>query len=154
MKRLIPKLRIGILAAVLFWVPDLIVHVARGKDFSGQDVRLLTVLLPVITLLGLWLVSKVWDSFAVDDLGSIVAALGIWFFGPLFIMTSWAIQQGGFISSWLWAAIVLEMALFPIFTFMMSVYDGTLGAVALVTGALLLRALLIWSRRFEQSAAA
>jgi hypothetical protein len=153
MQLLIPKLRIGIVAAVLFWVPSLIVHGVRGKHFSGQDARLLTVLLPVITLVGLWLASKVWDGFTVDHLGSLVGALGIWFFGPLFIMTSWGMAGGGIAKPLFGPVVAFQTVLFPIFTFMMSAYDGTLGAVALVTGALLLRALLIWSRRVEQSGA-
>ena len=57
---------------------------------------------------------------------------GIWFFGPLCMMISASFSGGGFLSTepWLLASAIV---LFVPYTFMMSTYDGTLGALSVVT---------------------
>lgn len=143
------RIEIGLLGAVLFWGPRLIGHIVWASRFTRREVFILTILLPVLTLAGLWIASKVRTTLAVDGLGSLWAVGGIWITGPIFMTTGWALAQGRDLDVPGWILVILGTALFPIFTFMMSVYDGTLGALAVTTSALFFRAFLVWPRRLQ-----
>jgi hypothetical protein len=141
MKWLTPaRAKTGLLAALLFWVPNVIVHAIRANDFSSRDVRVLTFLLPSIAFLGLWIASRVNTSVATSGPELLSAVLGIWILAPMLITLGWTFAGGGFSSAWGSVGVAIGTVLFPIFTFMMSVRDGTLAALGFVTLGLLLRA--------------
>lgn len=63
---------------------------------------------------------------------------GIWFFGPICIL----LGGGGFTQEGGWVFAIIATVLFPLFTLLLSVYDGTLGAVIFTTLGLLLLQLM------------
>ena len=60
-------------------------------------------------------------------------AVGIWYFGPFCMMISASFSGGGFLLSEVWRSIALAALLFVPYTFVMSTYDATLGALLVVT---------------------
>jgi hypothetical protein len=135
-KRTVEALKYMPLAALSFWVPDVLLHWLRGYRFSGLDVLVLTFLLPIITTP---VVAVVWKRSVNTEnrlLTSISALVGIWLFGPLMMSVGATFSGGGFSQSDGWHFVMMGTSLFPLFTFMMSTYDGTLGALLLTTGLL------------------
>jgi hypothetical protein len=132
--------RVGaaIAGALSFWAPDIVVHVIRGKDFAGRDAMLLTWLLPLmVLLLALVDISLVGRIF--NDRGKVVAVLfGIWLLGPLSMFIGASTSDGGFAMPNSGAAVIIMTVFFPIFTFMMSAYEGSLLALLIVTIGLVL----------------
>lgn len=130
----------GLLTAMIFWIPDIILHAYNGKSFSGREILILTVSLPIIVPSCYHLFRKV-RGFKDDHSLTIISSIaGIWIAGPLFMTIGASFSGGGFSTidgffSQL-SFIITCTALFPICTFMMSTYDGTLGAL-LITSALL-----------------
>lgn len=139
------------LASILFWTPDIVVHAVRGQYFSGRDVFLITVLLPVfagVCLVSIW---KKGIAFKSRARRAILPVLGIWVFGPLMLMISATVGGGGFANlpkGEIWQTLSF-MAMFPVFTFIGSTYDGTLGAVMVATFCLPLLGILARSRRTQ-----
>jgi hypothetical protein len=68
-----------------------------------------------------------------NRLGPILVILGIWLFGPLCMSTGWMFSGGGLAKADGWLLVAMGTVLFPVFTFTMSAYDGTLGAVLITT---------------------
>lgn len=135
-----------IVAALVFWVPDIIVRALRGDRFGGIDLLCLTFFLPLLTCM---IVARMWRKSG--DIGKFLpagfsAVLGIWLFGPLLMNVGFSFSGGGFAKSGGWQLAVLGTGLFPFFTFEMSTYDGTLFAVILVTALLPLMSLFLKHR--------
>lgn len=67
---------------------------------------------------------------------------GVWLFGGLFMTIGATFSGGGFMSPGgaRGAVLVLLLSLFPMYTFIMATYDGSLVALLLVT----ICALLVW----------
>jgi hypothetical protein len=118
-----------------FWIPSIVIHGIRGGDFgaSRSDIILIT-LLPIITAV---LTLQILARSQVGPLSRASIAswmlLGIWFFGPFCMMISASFSGGGFLSSEVWRSIALAALLFVPYTFVMSTYDATLGALLVVT---------------------
>jgi hypothetical protein len=130
----------GLLTAMIFWIPDIVLHAFSGKSFSGREILIMTVSLPIIVPSCYHLFRKVRGFKDHHSLTIISSVMGIWVTGPLFMMIGSSFSGGGFLQldgffSQL-SFIITCTALFPICTFMMSTYDGTLGAL-LITSALL-----------------
>jgi hypothetical protein len=132
-----------IVAALVFWLPDILVHALRGNRFGGIDILGLTVLLPVLTCM---IVARIWRKSG--DIGKFLpadwsAVPGIWLCGPLLMTVGFSFDGGGFAKPGGWQLAVLGTGLFPFFTFEMSTYDGTLFAVILATALLPLMSLFL-----------
>jgi hypothetical protein len=135
-KRIFEALKYAPLGGFSFWAPDVLLHWIRGYRFSGLDVLVLTVLLPITTAL---VVAMVWNRGLKKEnrlLGALFALVGIWFFGPLMMSCGASFSGGGFSQPNGWHVMLMGTGLFPVFTFMMSTYDGTLGALLLTTALL------------------
>ena len=59
--------------------------------------------------------------------------LGVWFFGPFCMMVSASFSGGGLLASEAWRSFAPATLLFVPYTFVMSTYDATLGALLVVT---------------------
>jgi len=155
-KRIFEALKYVALGGFSFWAPDVLLHWLRGYQFSGLDVRILTVLLPITTAL---VVAIVWKRYPKKEnrrLGALFALLGIWLFGPLMMSIGWTFSGGGF-SKPDWHFVLIGTSFFPAATFMASTYDGTLGALLLTTALLPFLSILcslIDRRRLREGAAA
>jgi len=118
-----------------FWIPSIVIHGIRGGDFgaSRSDIILVT-LLPIITAV---LTLQILARFQVGPLSRASIAswmlLGVWFSGPLCMMISATFSHGGFLSSEAWRSLASATLLFVPYTFVMSTYDATLGALLVVT---------------------
>jgi hypothetical protein len=131
----------GLLIALVFWIPDILIHAYSGKTFSRKEVLILTLLMPTLASTGLYFICHARDRKDGHAIRSIGSVLGIWITGPLFMMVSSSFSGSGFSRSDIGifeqiSFVITCMAGFPIFTFMMSTYDGTLFAL-LITTALL-----------------
>jgi len=132
------KLKYVLLGGFFFWAPSVLLHWFRGHKFSGLDVLAVTVLLPFTTVLLFGAVPKT-TVFEVPEnhkQAALSALLGIWLLGPLMMSLGWSSSGGGFSGSGGWLFVTLGTAAFPVFTFIMSTYDGTLAALSITTAAL------------------
>lgn len=134
--------KLSVLGALLFWLPSIIVHMLAGERFSGKHVLILSLLLPTLTLSLLILTALYEMEITRHKLSLLVVMFGIWFFAPLCISISSTFAGGGLAEAEGWLLALVGTLLFPIFTLLLSTYDGTLFAVLLTTlGLLLLQAL-------------
>jgi hypothetical protein len=127
---------IGYVAAGLaFWIPGVVVHAIRGREFGGSRLDLLAVLaLPVVTsTLAVEMLYRKHQSLSRRGTIALWLLLGIWVFGPLCMTIGATFSGGGFTQPEGWRMLLLGIPLFVPLTFMMSTYDGTLGALGVVT---------------------
>lgn len=122
-----------ILGGIVFWTPNIAVHWMRGYLFSYSDAIGITFLLPALAYLffhGVW-----WPWRKPDDRFSLAlfAVLGIWITGPAMLTFSASFCGGGLSQPGAWHFFVIGTLLFPLFSFVMSTYDGTLFALLIVT---------------------
>jgi hypothetical protein len=120
------------------------------------DILVLTVLLPITTALVVAIDWKLRLNTENRLPAALFVLLGIWLFGPLMMSVGWTFIGAGFSKPGGWHLVLMGTALFPLLTFMMSAYDGTLGALLLTTALIpLLPAIhsLIDRRRLRDGAA-
>jgi hypothetical protein len=122
-----------LLGGIVFWVPNIAVHWVTGYRFSYSDAIGITFLLPAATYLFFRLVLWPWRKQEDRLPPSLFAVLGIWITGPAMLTFSASFCGGGLSQPGAWHFFVFGTLLFPLFTFVMSTYDGTLFALLLVT---------------------
>lgn len=134
------------LGGLVFWVPDVVLHIVRGHRFSGADVITLTILLPVIAITSLSLIGFRWRCARAGSASTAVSALiGIWLFGPIFMMAGMIHSGEGFASPIVWIMDLRFWLEFPfILTFIMSTYDGSLGGLTIITFIMGVKAVRAW----------
>ena len=120
------------LGALVFWLPDLVIHAARGSNFSSADVTIVTVASPLLSFFFLALIWRKGIAYQTRWRRVVLPVFGIWVWGPLMISVSATFGGGGFATADAWQTLRM-MTLFPIFDFIGSTYDGSLGALTLVT---------------------
>ncbi len=123
----------GLLGALVFWTPNILVHWIVKYRFSGYVALGLTILLPVTTILffrAVWRPSPKQHSRLSQ---SLFAVLGIWIAGPAMLTFSSSFCGGGLTQPDAWRFFVFGTLLFPVFTLVMSAYDGTFFALLLTT---------------------
>jgi hypothetical protein len=123
----------ALLGALVFWTPNVVVHWIIAYRFSGYVVAGLTFLLPAVTILFFRAVS--WPSLNQRSRLSLAlyAVLGIWIAGPAMLTFSSSFCGGGLTQPDAWRFFVFGTLLFPVFTLVMSAYDGTFFALLLAT---------------------
>jgi hypothetical protein len=126
---------IYIVSGVAFWIPSVVIHAIRGTNFGGSIYDLIAIsLLPVIAAV---VTLEMIDRLRIGDCRRGILAVwmlvGIWVLGPLMMTTGASFSGGGFARPDTWQMLALAIPLFMHFTWMMSVYDGTLGALVVVT---------------------
>jgi hypothetical protein len=151
LRRATKALTHALLGAFVFWTPNIVVHWIIAYRFSGFVVIGLTVLLPAVTIL--FFRGFLWPSLKQESRLSpaLFAVLGIWIAGPSMLTFSASFCGGGLTQPDAWRFFVFGTLLFPLFTFVMSAYDGTVFAVLLTT---LLLPILANSRSKEAFAGA
>jgi hypothetical protein len=123
----------AVLGALVFWAPNVVVHWIIAYRFSGYVVMGLTVLLPAVTIFFFRALS--WSSSNRRSMLSpaLFAVLGIWIAGPSMLTFSSSFCGGGLTQPDAWRFFVYGTLLFPVFTLVMSAYDGTFFALLLTT---------------------
>lgn len=119
--------------AITFWIPDVFLHRVRGRSFSGIDIIILTLGLPLLCIAALKLVWQLRNGRFSLRLAAGSMVIGIWATGPFFMAIGWSFSGGGLATQGGWDFVKLGTLLFPIFTFMGATYDGTLFALGLTT---------------------
>lgn len=126
-------LRLGCIGALAFWGPDTVIHGIRRYSFDSRDVWTVTAVMPLTLLLSLLVCSKLSHLRA----GTIAIRMlaGIWLLGGVFMMVSATFGGGGFAGSdgMLRGLMVIGISLLPIFTCVCAAYDGSLGALLIVS---------------------
>jgi len=140
-------IRETVVPGLLFWTPSVVLHALRGNRFSNLDMVVLTAGLPTFSGICLFLIWRTWGGFRTRVHRVALPVLGVWLLGPLMITVSASFSGGGFSQAGAWQAVGVGTVFFPIFTFMMSAYDGTLGAVLLASLCLPLLAILNGPKR-------
>jgi hypothetical protein len=122
-----------LLGGIVFWVPNITVHWITGFRFSYADAIGVTFFLPAATYLFFrmfwWPLRKQEERLS----SALFAVLGIWILGPSMLTFSASFCGGGLTQPDAWHFFVTGTLLFPLFTFVMSTYDGTLFALLFVT---------------------
>ncbi len=123
----------ALLGGLVFWTPNVVVHWIVAYRFSGFVVIGLTVLLPVTTIL--FFRTFLWPSLTPESRLSlsVFAVLGIWITGPSMLTFSSSFCGGGLSQPDAWRFFVFGTLLAPLFTLVMSAYDGTFFALLLTT---------------------
>lgn len=123
----------ALLGGLVFWTPNVVVHWIIAYRFSGFVVIGLTVLLPVTTIL--FFRTFLWPSLLQESRLSqaVFAVLGIWITGPSMLTFSSSFCGGGLSQPDAWRFFVFGTLLFPLFTLVMSAFDGTFFALLLTT---------------------
>ncbi len=123
----------AVLGALAFWAPDILVHVTIRSMFGRAEVLLITVLMPVTTLLVFARVDAAGRRTVRGWVRALLMLVGIWLFGPVFLMISATADAGGFLTPDSTAHLWWMVRYFPISTFSFATYDGALGALLLIT---------------------
>jgi hypothetical protein len=133
LRRTAKALTYALLGGLVFWAPNVLVHWIIGYRFSGLVVIGLTVLLPVTTIL--FFRAFLWPSLTQERRLSqaVFAVLGIWIAGPAMLTFSSSFCGGGLTQPDAWRFFVFGTLLFPLFSLVMSAYDGTLFGLLLIT---------------------
>ena len=140
--------------ALAFWGPDVLVHAAVGSSLAGLGVLVITLAMPVMTLLAFMRLERAPSPGLRRWLTPWLMLLGIWVCGPAFMMLSATFSGGGFFaleSSEAWATLGAMILRFVPASFMIATYDGALAALILTTALLPLAPL--WRRRVEEKEA-
>src|SRR5580693_5204982 len=122
-----------LLGGIVFWAPNIAVHWMTGYRFSYSDAIGVTFLLPAATYLFFRLVFWPWRKLEDRLPPALFAVLGIWITGPAMLTFSASFCGGGLTQPDAWHFFVFGTLLFPVFTLVMSTYDGTLFALLLAT---------------------
>jgi len=133
LRRATRALTYALLGALVFWTPNVVVHWIIAYRFSGFVVIGLTVLLPAVTIL--FFRAFLWPSLKQESRLSpaLFVVRGIWIAGPSILTFSSSFCGGGLTQPDAWRFFVFGTLLFPLFTFVMSAYDGTIFALFLTT---------------------
>jgi hypothetical protein len=124
-------------------MPTLLLHVVRGSLFSGRDVLVLSALLPGLVLIGFGVIARYVGPRAT----ALWMLLGIWLPGPLLMTINWTFAGGGLARAGGLRLAAVGTALFPVYAFLMSTYDGTLFALLLASAGLVAGVVLGRPRR-------
>jgi hypothetical protein len=139
-------IKLSLLGAVGFWLPDVLLHAVRGCNFNARDVRIVTAVAPLTVLITFLLAKRLGKGAPNKQVGPPMIA-GVWLFGGLFMVVGASFAGGGFVSSnGGQSVVVLLLSIIPVYTFIMATYDGALGALLLVTAI----AFFVWITQLER----
>ncbi len=130
-----------LLGAASFWLPDVIIHAVRTNKLNSWDVRIITLVLPLTLLCTFVTAKRARNAVRPSRIGFPMLA-GVWLLGGLFMTVGASFSGGSFMSpdGARGAVLMTLLSLFPMYTFIMATYDGSLGALLLVTVV----AFLVW----------
>ena len=142
------KILICMAAGFTFWMPSIIIHALRNYHFgeSKYDIVSITILPVVAAIIAFIIFLRKMSGELSRGATAMAMLLSIWMLGPLCMLISASFSGGGFVQSETsYLSVVGIVACFP-FTYIMSAYDGTLGAVGLVTVWLLVEGVVSLTR--------
>lgn len=123
------SLRLAIIGASCFWIPDVIVHGIAGYSFGRLHTIVVTFLMPVCMFAALAWVAKQSRQSLKQSTFLIVSA--VWILGGAFMLTGATFSGGGFAQPGVVKTLLLSFI--PVYTFVMATYDGSLFALLIAT---------------------
>ena len=138
------------LGALAFWLPDIVVQANTRYNFSSRDAVTLIFLLPVTSATSYGILRTFLRQRDNGPSLAFFMLLGIWVSGPLFMMIGATFSGGGFAKPYIvWLFLIsFGTALFPIYTFMLSGYDGSTGGLFVASVLLMLIHLMFERKRW------
>jgi hypothetical protein len=134
-----------LVGATAYWVPDILIQWLRPPHRVW--ITLLTFAVPAVVGCT-WFILSRRPSHSQFRVGlPLFMLLGIWVLGPLALAVGTVPSGGTFLEPEKLAGFFMLWAMFPISTFIMSTYSGSLGGVGLATLILLVAAAISASRR-------
>ena len=129
-----------LIGAGAYWITDGVIQLIRPEHKIW--ISLLTFAVP-ITVISVWYKLQKHPNFYNHPKAfPLLMLLGIWSLGPLGIAIPGQFNSGSFLDPDKIGTFFTMWAIFPVSTFIMSTYSGSLGGVLLVTILLLITALV------------
>lgn len=128
-----------------YWVPDILIQWLRPP--YRVWITLLTFAVPTIVGITWFLFSRRLSHSRFRVGLPLFMLLGIWMLGPLALAVGTIPSGGTFLEPEKLGGFFMLWAMFPLSTFIMSTYSGSLGGVGLATLVLLVAAAVSASRR-------
>jgi len=123
----------ALVGAFSFWTPDVVIHSVSGRGFDIPQVLAITFVSPLTWLLAYVSFAKVANHRGYKAPG-IAMLVGVWLSGGLFIMLAATTEGAGFATTrFPDSVLVIAASVIPVFTWMLSAYDGSLFALLGVT---------------------
>jgi hypothetical protein len=136
------------MGAIGFWAPDIAWHAIRGSQFDGRDVIGITVLLP-LSFLGTYILIRRSHGRQYKKPPILRwMLLGLWLLGGFLLMVAASFSGAGFALGDRLQA--LAISLIPGIAYILAAYDGSLGALLIVTVVPLIIWLVRVVRQFSQ----
>lgn len=127
-----------LIGAAAYWVPEILIQWLRPAH--GVWLVLLTYFVPGVVGI-IWFFLSRMPSYSRFRVGlPLFMLLGIWMLGPLAIAIGTIPAGGTFLETEQFGGFFMMWAMFPISTFIMSSYSGSLGGVGLATVVLIVAA--------------
>lgn len=134
-----------VVGAAAYWVPDILIQWARPPHRIW--ISLLIFFVPIVVGMVWFLLSRR-PAHARFPAGlPLFMLLGIWMLGPLALAIGTLPAGGKFLETEHLGGFLILWAMFPVSTFIMSTYSGSLGGVGLATLVLLVAAAFSSARR-------
>jgi hypothetical protein len=150
MLRILRRIVVGLLSGALFWLPSILVHAIAGVSFDAFHILVVNVFAIVATALTVRRLVQSnnfpWSAQAFLALH----VMGVWILGPACVLASASAGGGGALQEDLARFLDARILLFPPVTFIGATYEGSLGALVLVTVAVpiwLLAGVFTWWER-------
>lgn len=123
----------AIAGSAAFWLPNIVLHVLKGPDASFSHWGLLASLQAFTTVATLLATFFFWsEGISLRRIASWML-LGIWVLGPVWLSINSTFTGGGFASEGGWLSVLLAILLFPMTTLILSVYDGSILSLLIIT---------------------
>jgi hypothetical protein len=114
-------------AGAACWLPSILLHFIG--EFNGPDALMLTLLMPAVALIAVWLAWVHRGLRSAWNPGSVL--LGMWSLGPFAILINFTAAGGGYAGQQSVLELLQLAIMFPVTTWMMAAYDGSIGGLML-----------------------
>lgn len=122
-----------LIGGVAFWAPDILIPAfRRSTAVDAIGALSMTILLPAVLVAVYFVIRRYAKPDKQAPSIALFLGIGVWLLGPLCMMFAWTFVGGGF-AKMEGVGYMLLCSVFPPGTFMMSTYDGSLGALVLVS---------------------
>lgn len=124
---------VAVTVSFVFWLPVVVAHGLRREAFGGMDVLALSMVMPLLAIASFEAGLRVCRQCS-PIAAAILSTLIIWIAGPTVMLSALAFSGGGFATADAPLADAVDMTLgFPVYTFLLSAYAGTILALVIMT---------------------
>lgn len=123
----------ALVGSFTFWLPSVILHASKEDDFSFRHSTALAyvqILSTLVALVGIWFLR---GRITAPRKIAAWMLLGIWMLGPLWLFINATFIGGGFAKEGGWLGVIISILLFPVMTPLLSVYEGSIACLGVIT---------------------